>query len=348
MRRFFVKKWSLVLISMSVFMVIFSFAYPCKAVAKAKYVLKGGYAPSQQTQLYSTMEKFKEEVEKRSKGEVAVEHYCCAMFGSDNEILEKVMMNALQFGNASTSNLANIDNSWYAYEFPYLMMNLDDNVKLLYEGGKLGGPIYEKLQKELYKKNLEILYVGAVYTRALMTRVGPIRVPKDAAGLKIRVTASDIDRAGVASWGAKPVAMGYGEVYSALQLGTIDGLATALDQMAPMKFHEVSKYAVECAYNSFSQVTLISADYLKSLPPNIQKIIRESATAAMEFEQRAVRKYIEDGVATVKKEGVQVYYPTPEDMKKWEDVTVAAIRKEFVPRVIKTDWFEAWKERLKK
>ncbi len=337
------RSFFIVIISIITLIVISS----TNAIAAPKYVLKGGTSVSQKVWHNILAEEWAKMINERSNGEIEVQSYCCAILGSDNEMGEKTMMGGLQWYYTSTSNLARFVKEMFAFELPYLIQDLDDNYKIFYENGSLGGPITEAIQKELAKKNLYMLWVSGANFRATINSKREIRLPKDTEGIKLRVTASDVEREDVASWGGSPVPMAYGEVYTALQQGTIDGLGIGLAEAYPMKFYEVCKYAVKNNFNAYSPVILINLDFWNKLPDNHKKLIQKASDDIVKWGSDHMRvEYNEFYENKLKEAGMKVYTPTDAEMKIWRDTTINAVWPKFVGKQISQDWLDLWKSRL--
>jgi len=221
------------------------------AATQETIVIKGGHTVSEQELQAFTWRKFKEIIESKSNGRVKMEIFPAAMMGSDLELVDKVSMGALQMGHASTSNLAKLFKEFEVIELPFMVENVDDNLKLFYRDGKLGGPLTERLQQKFADKGLRMIWVKPLLVRVIHNGNRPVKVPDDMKGLKIRVTASRIERDDMVAFGANPVTMGYGEVFTALQQKTIDGLGVPLDAIPGQKMWEVMKYTTMVPFNGF-------------------------------------------------------------------------------------------------
>ena len=315
--------------------------------AEAKFVMKGGTSVSQKVWHNILAEKWAAMITERSNGEVEVQSNCCAVLGSDNEMGEKTMMGGLQWYYTSTSNLARFIKEMFAFELPYLIQELDDNYKVFYENGTLGGPITEVIQEQLAKKNLHMLWVSGANFRATINSKKEIRLPKDTEGIKLRVTASAVEREDVNSWGGSPTPMAYGEVYTALQQGTIDGLGIGLAEAYPMKFYEVCKYAVKNYYNAYAPVILVNLEYWNKLPEEYQKLIRQASDDIVKWgSEHMAAEYNDFYAQKLEETGMKVYTPTEDEMKIWRDTTINAVWPQFVGKNISQEWLDLWKKRL--
>lgn len=315
------------------------------AFSQAKpIIIQGGHTVAATNSQATPWAKFKEVVEKKSGGKVKVEVFPNSMMGNDNEIMEKVQLGALQMGNASTSNISNIFPKFGAFELPYVVTDVLDNMKLFYRDGKLGGPVFDVLNKEMLAKNLRIMWISPASFRGIgSTKL--VLVPDDLKGLKVRSTASSIDRAALQAFGANPVAMGFGEVYTALQQGTIDAEGLPPDLMYDMKHQEVVKYVVMNDYNSYMIVCAMNAKFYNDLPKDVQSIVDAAAIEAVKYANEQWTPMLNDRVKKMEAAGVKIHYPTDAEWKLWKAPLKPVVDK-FSP-VIGSDFVKLVQDTLK-
>jgi len=307
-------------------------------------IIKGGHTVAVTNSQHTPWFKFKEVVEKQSGGRVKVEIFPASMMGNDNEIMEKVQLGALQMGNASSSNISNIFPKFGAFELPYVVTDVHDNMKLFYRDGKLGGPVFEVLNKEMLAKNLKIMWITPVSFRGIGS-TKPVKTPDDLKGLKIRSTASSIDRAALQAFGANPVAMGFGEVYTALQQGTIDAEGLPPDLMYDMKHQEVVKYVVMNNYNTYMIVAAMNAKFYNDLPKDVQTIVDQAGIEAVKYANEQWTVMLDERVKKMEAAGVKIYYPTEAEWKLWKDKVQPVVDK-FTP-VVGADFVKLVQDTLK-
>ncbi len=162
--------------------------------------------------------------------------------------------------------------------------------KFFYEidNGKLG---------EYYKEIAEsiglvpIMYAQFGY-RNFVTTNKPIDTVADLKGLKIRTTDSPVEVAVAKSLGMNPTPVSWGETYTALQQGTVDAEGNTYSLLNDAKHTEVLKYANDSAHNYSMHILYINKDRWYSLPLEEQKIIREAAAEAVQW-QREISKELE-------------------------------------------------------
>ncbi len=264
---------------------------------------------------------FKEYVEKESKGRIGVEIYGSASMGACLESAEKVQMNILQMHAGSTSNLSALIPEWGIFELPYLLQNTLDNEKIFYENGKLGGPVFERMDKLMRAKGLKMIFIMPATFRAMGVIKPDAEVPSDLEGLKIRVTASRIERDSVTAFDMNPTTMAFGEVYTGLQQGTIDGLGLAVDSMYLNKFNEVLKSVITNKFNAFFMVASVNEKFYNKLPSWAKTVVDGGIAAGIKAANEKWDEYEQSGEEKFKADGIEVYHPTAAEMKEWQALT---------------------------
>lgn len=291
---------------------------------------------------------FKEFVERESNGRISVVIYGGASMGGCLETSEKVQMNILQMNFASSSNLTAIFPELEVFELPYLVENTLDNVKLFYnaDASAFEGPVYEKLNKAFLAKGMRLTWISPASFRAIGTSKENMHHPSDLKGMKIRSTASRLDRAVLEAFGASPVTMSFGDVYSSLQLKTVDGVGLNAASMYTNRFHENMKTVLKNRYNTFFMIASINDKFYQGLPDWAKDIVDRGCTYAIQAANAQWEPLDESYEAEMVKAGVDVYEPTEAEWAEWKKVvadTAAKFEKEFDPA-----WVKMVKDRLGK
>ncbi len=162
-------------------------------------------------------EEFARLVKERSGGRIVIEVYPGSQLGEEKAVIEQVQFGAIDLTRVSISPLASFVPKLNAFQMPYLYRDSDHMWKVL--KGDIG--------KELLASLEPFGFIGLGWfdggARSFYNSKKPVRTPADLKGLKIRVQESELMMGLVRAFGAVPTPMPYGEVYSGLQTGVIDG-----------------------------------------------------------------------------------------------------------------------------
>ena len=223
---------------------------------------------------------FKDEVEKLSKGKIEVKVFPNLQLGGGREIIEGVQMGNIQMCESSLAPMAGFNKTFLAFNLPYIFPTRDAAYKFL------DGPIAGEMKNSVESKGFKILEYWDNGYRQLTNSKRPVKEPKDLVDLKIRTMENPVHMEAFRQMGAKPTPMAFGEVFTALQQGAIDGEENAYNNITSMKFQEVQKYVTETGH--FYDVTafIINPDFYNKLPKELQDAIKQAARTATEYQRK--------------------------------------------------------------
>ena len=233
-------------------------------------VLKVAYVLATEDIGHQAFEKFKENIEEESEGRIKVELYPNAELGSDTAVLESVMLGDVQIANVALGALTAYDPKVTIAELPYLFDTYEDMDEAI------NGPVGDEMAK--WCEDVGFLYLGSLYdgTREISNNVRPIYTLDDVKGLKLRAMDSPSHIALLESLGASAIPMPYGDIYTGLQQGTIDGQDNAPSLTYSSKFHEVQKYYSLIDAVRANAPVVMNKEVFDSYPEDIQKLIRDN------------------------------------------------------------------------
>lgn len=321
-RRFF--RFSLMLSLLGVF----AFFLATPDLARPETVLKvSTHSPGPGTPRSDYLVRFKKAVEKRTRGEIKVK-----IFWANSLVHAKELLEATQVG---TVDLADLPVSYFSdkirlIQVASLPFSVGDEVQQ--RDGMLR--VIEKVPqvlKELDRFKHVLIAVTATSSYQLPSR-SPIRNLADLKGKKVGTFGKTLPKVIQAS-GARPVSISGGEMYEALQRGTIDARALSYESSKRFKLYEVAKYISDVNLGMVAGVNLltINRDQWAGLSSANQKILLDEGKKAGEWEAQAMK----DGNAVfkefLKKKGMKMVKFSSEDRKKWKDhPKVKAIADEWV------------------
>jgi tripartite ATP-independent transporter DctP family solute receptor len=264
--------------------------------------------------------KFAELVKEYTDGKVNVKVYPNAQLvgGDQMRQAEMVSSGAIDFMLNSTINIAPIIPECNAFSLPFMFPSYEavDAVT----GSKGGEMVFDALENY----NMVGLAWGENGFRELTNNVKPIAHPDDMKGLKIRVVTPiyvDIMRA----LGANAIAMNWGEVFTALQQGTIDGQENPIvGIIIPNKIYEVQDYLTNWHYSYDALILAVNKDVWNGFDPQIQEQVKKAAMDAMHWQVHDVSRVgLGDGIEFLKEQGMTITDPTPEQLAAFRERTKA-------------------------
>ena len=286
------------------------------ASAAPEYTIKVGSIVSETHADMLAMNKvFKPQVEELSKGRIKVELYPNAQLGGDRELCEGVQMGTIQMALPASSALAGFDKRIQVLDLPYLFTTR----KAAFDA--VDGELGQKLNSYLEKKGFVVLGYQENGFRHVTNSKRPIKSPADLKGLKIRTMENPMHIAFFKELGANPTPMSWGELYTALQQGTVDAQENPYAMIDDGKFYEVQKYVSETGHVFSYEILIANKKFMDKLPPDLREIIVK-ASHDFAVEQRKTIAGMENGFKNeCIKAGMQANPLTPEEKKPFVEAT---------------------------
>ncbi len=257
--------------------------------------------------------KFAELVKEKTNGRINIEVYHSAQLGDEKAVLEQLQYGGIDFARASISPIAEFDPDLNVLQLPYLYRDSDHMWKVL------DGEIGDKLLAGLEKTNIIGLSWYDAGARNFYVTGHEIKSVADMKDLKIRVQESSMMMDMVKALGASPTPMAYGEVYSSLQTGVIDGAENNWPSYESTSHYEVAPYYVLDEHSRVPEIQMVSKKLWDSLSADDQKIIRECAEESAKFEREEWAKREKASEEKVRQGGATITELTPEAKQGFKD-----------------------------
>jgi tripartite ATP-independent transporter DctP family solute receptor len=264
------KKWFLLAI-------IFVFTMSISLFGAVK--MKIGIVTTPQSGHYVACKKFKEIVEKESKGRFTFKIYHSASLGNESSILQQIQLGTVDLGVITSGPIGNFNKKIQLFDLPFIFKDYKQADKIL--DGPIGQGVLNSLAKQGFK-GMHFLENGF---RNLTNNIRPVHTVADVKGLKIRTMAAPMH---VKLWrmlGANPTPMGW-PINTALQQGTIDGQENPLWVIDKYKLYEVQKYLSFTRHVYSPLVFIMNLNKFKALSKNDQKLFLKAAKIASNFERK--------------------------------------------------------------
>ncbi|PNR94105.1 C4-dicarboxylate ABC transporter [Petrotoga sp. HWHPT.55.6.3] len=290
-------KKSFVLVLTVVFVMVLSVS----AIAKKPIVLKLAENQPVNNPVTVADEYFAELVKEKTNGNVIVEVYPGAVLGEEVDSIQQVRAGVIAMARVNTVPLAEFIPEVGVFTLPYIFANTDHKWEVL------DGPIGNSVLESFEKAGLVGLNYYEAGSRNFYTVKKPIKSLADLKGLKIRVQPSEISLEMVRLLGGIPTPLSYGEVYSALQTGVIDGAENDFVSYYTSSHYEVAPYYTLDGHLSPPAVTIMNKDIFYDLPKEYQQAILEAAKEAQSFEIEEMLAFEEESREIVVAAGVQIF-----------------------------------------
>ena len=214
---------------------------------------------------------FKKALERNSGGTLNVKVFPDAQLGSEREVLELLQIGSVAATKVSAATLSNFVPEYHVLGIPYLFRDKQHQFDVL--EGDIGKTILEKGSK-FWLRGLCYYDAGS---RSFYTSNRAIRTPEDLKGLKIRVMNNQMAINMVNSMGGSATPLAYGELYTAIQQGVVDGAENNPPSFVSSNHYEISKYYTLDQHSSVPDVLLIGTKYWNKLSEEEKKWVQDAA-----------------------------------------------------------------------
>ncbi|MFP3125774.1 TRAP transporter substrate-binding protein [Ectobacillus funiculus] len=262
--------------------------------------------------------KFAELVEERTDGRIKIEVFPSAQLGDEKSVLEQVQLGAIEFTRINASPLAEFNDQFTALGLPYVFENEEHLWNFL--NGEMGQTLLDGLEQSKMKG---LAYYDSGSRSFYSTK--PLKSVEDLKGQKIRVQQSKINIDFMEALGANATPMPYGEVFSALQTGIIDGAENNLPSLDSANHYQEAKNLILDHHQRIPEVLLISKAAWDKLSKEDQKIIKQAAVDSVKKQREEWDKWEQRSEKKLKDAGVT--FTEINDITPWREAVKSVVEK---------------------
>lgn len=308
-------------------------------------VIKFSHVVAANTAKGKAAEHFKKLAEEKTHGAVRVDVFHNSTLYKDKEELEALQMGAVQMLAPTPGKFGPLGvKEFEALDLPFLFDNFEEELKVT------RGPIGQQLLKKLEAKGVHGLTFWNNGFKEL-TSNKPIRKVEDFRGQKIRIVSSKVVESQMRSVGAMSQVMAFGDLYTALQTGVVDGQENPANVIYPTKLYEVQKYMTLSDHSYHGYVVVTNPKFWAGLPPKVRGELEAALAETTDFFHAATAQENQDGIEAIRKSGkTQIITLTPEERGAWKKAMAKAhvemtdrVGRQFLQAVHKETGFDAAK-----
>ncbi|WP_420455679.1 TRAP transporter substrate-binding protein [Rubrivirga sp.] len=272
----------------------------CGPAAGEATVLRLGHELDTAHPVHRAMLHLDERLQALSGGTMRVEVFPSRQLGNERESLELLQIGSLAMTKVSASVLENFAPSASVLAVPYLFRDSAHQVTVL------DGPIGDRLLASPARFRLRGLAFYDAGARSFYTVGRPVRSPADLDGLKVRTQESQSAIRMVRALGGSPTPISYGELYTALQQGVVDGAENNPPSFYLSRHYEVARHYALDEHTAVPDVLLISGPVWDGLTDQQQTWLRQAARESAEVQRVLWAEATAQALAAVREAGVEV------------------------------------------
>lgn len=292
------------------------------AASGGKIELKLAYQLPVDHYVSKNMEAFAQKVKEKSNGSIEIKTYPAGQLYTDKNMNDAIMSGGLDMGLNSTAMWTTVIPAMKVLDLPYLYLSYDAVAKAM------TGSVGATLTSEMGKKGVHpLIWADYGYVQYQNSK-HPIKTVEDMQGLQLRGY-GEIPAKTIKALGASPVSMGSGEVYMAMQHGTIDGQTSSTMAMYERKMYEVAPYLSITNHEYCEFVLAMNGQTWSRLTPEQKRILEEAAKEVEAQIRKETKQSDQEGLEKLRAAGMEVYILPREEYGPWIEAT-QSVRDEFV------------------
>lgn len=287
------------------FLLLLLFTFACSQKEATKTLrLAHGMDPSQP--VHQAMVHMAEQVEEISEGQLAIKIYHSQQLGAQRDLIELLQIGSLDMMKTSAAVLENFSPLVKVFNLPYLYKDS------IHEATVMQGPIGQKILEGGVPYQLRGLCYYDAGKRSFYTTEKPIHEPGDLEGLNIRVQPSVTAIELIKAFGGGATAISFGELYTALQQGVVDGAENNAPSFYYTRHYEVCKYYTINEHTAVPDVLLISEHTWQKLSEKEKDWLKKAVQESVAFQKKLWKSAEQEALQAVEAAGVTIIRPEKE------------------------------------
>ncbi|TNF43366.1 MAG: TRAP transporter substrate-binding protein [Bacteroidetes bacterium] len=253
--------------------------------------------------VHKAMEFMAQRSSELSEGKLTIEVYPAEQLGSEQQCVELVQIGSLAITKVSAAVMESFTDDYKVFGLPYVFRSKEHTFKVL------DGEIGKELLLSTEKKWIRGLCYYDAGSRSFYTISKPINHPDDLIGMKIRVMRSITAVEMIRALGGSATPISWGELYTALQSGVVDGAENNPPSLYTSRHYEVCKFYSLDEHTTIPDVLVISKKVWDKLSDQEQKWLQQAADESAKLERKLWAESELESLEEVQKAGVTINYP---------------------------------------
>jgi tripartite ATP-independent transporter DctP family solute receptor len=253
--------------------------------------------------VHQAMEFMAQRADELSEGKLTIDVYPAEQLGSEQQCVELVQIGSLAITKVSAAVMESFTDDYKVFGLPYIFKSKEHAFRIM--DGDIGQDLLLST-KDKWIRGLTYYDAGS---RSFYTKSKPITHPDDLAGMKMRVMRSITAVEMTKALGGSPTPISWGELYTALQSGVVDGAENNPPSLYTSRHYEVCKFYSLDEHTTIPDVLVISQIVWDKLSAKEQEWIQQAADESAVLQRKLWAESEKESLEEVQKAGVQINYP---------------------------------------
>lgn len=295
------------------------------------HTLRMGIGLSENSPQFISSQYFGEILEKRTDGRITVNVFPNSQLGDDVQMLEMLQTGTLDMTYPSSSAATSYVEELAVFDLPFLLPSREAAIEVLQSDVAL------ELLEGFEDSGLKPLAFSENGYRQLSNSARPIETPEDVAGLdvrglSVRTMENPVHLDIWETLGANPTPMAFGELFSAMEQGVVDGQENPWSTILTSNFHEVQDYGTETRHVYTPFIMMLSERTWDSMAPEYQEVVMEAARQSAEYEIQLSAEYDEWSREQLEERGMEITRLNDEQLAAFQEA-VQPVYEEWAPEI---------------
>jgi tripartite ATP-independent transporter DctP family solute receptor len=278
-------------------------SFPRRVFAQQKRSLKASDVHPAGYPTVEAVESLGRKLERATNGRLSVQMFASMQLGGEKEAVEQAQVGAIQFARVSVGALGPVIDDLNVFNLPFLFRSTTHMQKVI--DGPIGQELLDKVSGNAKAGLIGICWMDAG-ARSIYDVKRAIHGIGDLKGLKVRVMGNPMFVDMMNALGGNGVAMGYDQVFSALQTGVIDGAENNPPSFVFDNHYQVAKYYTLTEHLIVPEILVFSRRTWDTLSKDDQDLLRKLGREAQLEERVLFQRYEQQAIEKAKAAGIQI------------------------------------------
>lgn len=275
--------------------------------------------------LTRTQEFFAKRVAEIGKGKVKVEVYPAGQLFAAKDYVKAVPSGAVDMAQSLMGQWTGLVPLFMITDIPLFYDNWEHIWRVL------DSEVGDAMKKEVEKAGVKLLFWTQDSSAGFVCKT-PLKTIDEWKGKTIR-SYTELASYTIKALGGAPAFMGGGEVYMALQRGTVDGAISTLSSFYDRKYFEVTKHLTVPSMPGPIYGGVINLKRWETLPADVREILNTAGKETQEFARKEVKKMDAESIELLKQKGMDIHYLSRDERERWKKASVPQVQKVVMERV---------------
>ena len=253
--------------------------------------------------VHTSMEEFANLVEEKTNGEVVIEIFPNGQLGDERQLIESIQSGAIEMTKVSSNSLENFEEIYSIFSIPYFFDDMEHGRNFMNSSNT----------ESLFKSTTGLDLLGITWydagVRNYYTKNKSIEKPEDLKGLTMRVLSSEVLIETVETLGGSATPLDWGELYTAIQQGVVNGADSGVVPFTESNLGEVAKHFSFTEHVFSPDILIIKNTLFEGLSNEHQQAILSAAEESTAFHNETWEQERQDAIKASEDMGVTFYYP---------------------------------------